>query len=99
MQSEEASRPTREFCILHYQGTTSSVDGVTTQTTVNLTDPVSKTANLTAIQYLANCLNLLLVVTSIFSMNDYCGCFLNFYCCTVHFDNVKIPFTNKCTLH
>ena len=22
----------------------------------------------------------------------------NFYCCTVHFDNIKIPFTNKCTL-
>ena len=21
-----------------------------------------------------------------------------FYCCTVHFDNNKIPFTNKCTL-
>jgi len=22
----------------------------------------------------------------------------NFYCCTVHFDNLKILFTNKCTL-
>jgi len=21
-----------------------------------------------------------------------------FYCCTVHFDNIKILFTNKCTL-
>ena len=21
-----------------------------------------------------------------------------FYCCTVHFDNIKFPFTNKCTL-
>ena len=24
---------------------------------------------------------------------------LNFYCCTVHFDNIKIPFTNKRTLY
>ena len=23
---------------------------------------------------------------------------LDFYCCTVHFDNIKIIFTNKCTL-
>jgi hypothetical protein len=21
-----------------------------------------------------------------------------FYCCTMHFDNIKIPFTNKCTV-
>ena len=24
--------------------------------------------------------------------------FLNFYCSTVNFDNIKIIFTNKCTL-
>jgi hypothetical protein len=23
----------------------------------------------------------------------------DFYCCTEHFDNIKIPFTNKCTLY
>ena len=23
---------------------------------------------------------------------------VNFYYCTVHFDNINIPFTNKCTL-
>jgi hypothetical protein len=22
-----------------------------------------------------------------------------FYCCTVHFDNIKITFTNECTLY
>jgi hypothetical protein len=25
--------------------------------------------------------------------------YVSFYCCTVHFDNVKILFTNKCTLY
>jgi len=29
-------------------------------------------------------------------MNKYID---NFYCCTVHFDNIKILFTNKCTLY
>jgi hypothetical protein len=24
---------------------------------------------------------------------------LFFYCCTMHFDNIKIPFTNECTLY
>jgi hypothetical protein len=23
----------------------------------------------------------------------------SFYCCTVHFDNTKIPFTNECALY
>jgi hypothetical protein len=42
----EAWRPFREFCCLHHQGTTSNVDIVTSQKTVNFTVSVSKTANL-----------------------------------------------------
>jgi len=47
MQSAEASRPIGEYCILHYQGTTSSVDAVTFQTTVYFTVSFSKTAYIT----------------------------------------------------
>jgi hypothetical protein len=25
--------------------------------------------------------------------------FIFFYCCTVHFDNIKIPFTNECRFY
>jgi hypothetical protein len=28
----------------------------------------------------------------------YCYNFLIFYCCAVHIDNIKILFTDKCTL-
>jgi hypothetical protein len=31
--------------------------------------------------------------------NSITSLFLNFYCCTVHFDNFKILFTKKCTLY
>jgi len=32
---------------------------------------------------------------NIINEDNMCG----FYCCTVHFDNIKILFTNKCTLY
>jgi hypothetical protein len=84
MQSAEASRLIGEFCILHYQGTISSVDGATSQTTANFTASDGKTTNTLTFQYLVNCLNLLLVVTSVFFfMNDYCGCICSYalqYC-------------------
>jgi len=36
---------------------------------------------------------------SVISSYTLCTLIFNFYRCTVHLDNVKIPFTNKCTFY
>jgi hypothetical protein len=39
------------------------------------------------------------IPSSALELADHNQHFSFFYCCTVHFDNIKILFTNKCTLY
>jgi hypothetical protein len=40
----------------------------------------------------------LIMITSPKLLNSLLNYVNNFYCCTVHFDNIRILFTDKCTL-